>query len=130
MFFPFREEHELNNTPSGTYTEKLSHPGVLETINRNKRLCEPFGDAVEEAFVQFANNPRGLDPEGEQENDDIEEELRNNNNSNDDDEINSGSSASTIEPAISDEALSEMIRSLNSKQREIFEVMKNGLEII
>ena len=126
MFFPFRKESELNNMPSKTYTEKLSFPGVLQIVNENKRICEPYADAVDEAFIQFSNNPRGLDPEAEQENDDIEEEIRQNINNNDneiDNNITLGSSESIIEPFISDEALSEMIRSLNTKQREIFEAV-------
>ena len=126
LFFPFRKESELNNSPTRTYTEKLSLPGVLEIVNENKRLCEPYADEVDEAFIQFSNNPRGLDPEAEQENDDIEEEVMQNiaNNENENDNnIAGGSSELRIQHSISDEALSEMIRSLNTKQREIFEVV-------
>ena len=60
MFFPFRSESDLNDTPTGTYSEKLLENGVLETINRNKRLCEPFGDNVDEAFEEFHTNAHNL----------------------------------------------------------------------
>ena len=56
MFYPFRDEGELNATVSGTYSEKLSEPGILDTVNRNKRQCEPYGDIVDEAFVNFNLN--------------------------------------------------------------------------
>ena len=48
MFFPFRNENELKDE-SGTYTEKLFLPEVLEEINKNKEHFEPFGDVVDEA---------------------------------------------------------------------------------
>ena len=53
----------------------------MEIINTNKRLCEPYGEAVDNAFVLFQENARGLDTFGEQENDDIRErpeEISNN----------------------------------------------------
>ena len=65
MFFPFRKETDLNNTPSGTYVEKLSFPDVIRIVNRNKAICEPYGNSVDEAFIQFSSNPSGLDPEDE-----------------------------------------------------------------
>ena len=72
MFYPFsvfRSEDELNATPSGTYTEKLSQPGVIDVINLNKQKCEPYGELVDDAFAHFSEeNGRNLDSQGEQEN--------------------------------------------------------------
>ena len=45
--------------------------GVLEIMNRNKTICEPFGGTVDEAFEEFHANAHNLDAHGEQENDDV-----------------------------------------------------------
>ena len=101
----------------------------MEIINTNKRLCEPYGEAVDNAFVLFQENARGLDTFGEQENDDIRErpeEISNNNDEEEEDEeldINNnvrGAPSHRILPIISDDNLNAKIRSLNEKQRQIF----------
>ena len=81
--------------------------------------------------MQFSINPRNLDPEGEQENDDVEKEaIQNTENKNDsvdvnmnDNELGFAAAMHQIRPSISNETLFEMITSLNTKQREIFEVV-------
>ena len=62
MFFPFRNESDLNATVSRTYSEKLLEPTVTKIVNKNRKACETFADAVDEAFIDFIGNPRGMDP--------------------------------------------------------------------
>ena len=126
MFYPFRNESELNATASGTYAEKLAQPEVLDIVNRNKMLCEPYGDVVDEAFINFSTAPRGLDSTAEQENDKISEEITQNRRHESEDQISDeeifiGAPCRQISPLISDEAISEKIGSLNCMQREVFE---------
>ena len=81
MFYPFRKETELLSERSGTYTEKLLENGVLEVVNRNKRICEPFGELVEETMLNFHRNVDDLDSFAEQENEEVSEELMTNDES-------------------------------------------------
>ena len=126
VFFPFRNESDLKATLSRTCSEKLLEPTVAEIVNKNRKACEPFADAVDEAFIDFIANSRGMDPQAEQENEDvrdgiiasatISDETDNNN-----DETFCGTQVTPLTPLISDEALGERIRSLNKLQREIFD---------
>lgn len=112
MFYPFRKESELKGESSGTYTEKLLQQGVIEVINENKRICEPFGELVEEAVVSFHENAKNLDPFAEQ--DEVLEELSNVNIDSDEEMNNETENVSIIgskcsshlEPEISDDELS------------------------
>ena len=126
VFFPFRNESDLKTTVSRTYSEKLLEPTVTEIVNKNRKVCEPFADAVDEAFIDFIVNPHGMDPRAEQENEDVRDEIianatisdeTNNNN----DETFCGTQVTPLTPLISNEALGEKIRSLNKLQREIFD---------
>ena len=60
MYYPFRDEKELliGNPPS--YVSKLSEPGVIEVVNQNYYLIEPFATIVDDAFLRIiwdiANN--------------------------------------------------------------------------
>ena len=128
MFYPFRNEEELKATPSGTYTEKLSSPEIVEVVNRNRAILEPLADAVDEAMYNFHTNARGFDIYGEQENDEVREEEKNyaseeetDNEENTENVYSGGAPAQTIEPLISDDELNTRIRSLNEKQRELFD---------
>lgn len=50
MYYPFRSECELRGKECGTYMEKLHEPGVLEIINRNKQVIQPYCELVETAL--------------------------------------------------------------------------------
>ena len=50
MYYPFRNESDLLGKDSGTYTEKLSEPGVIEIVDHNKKVFQPYGDLVETAL--------------------------------------------------------------------------------
>ena len=68
MFFPFRNGSDLKAKVSRRrYSEKLLGPTVTEIVNKNRKACEPFANAVDEAFVDFIANPRGMHPQAEQE---------------------------------------------------------------
>ena len=127
MFYPFRNERDLNATLSKTFAEKLLERGVMETINRNKKVCEPYGEVVDEAFICFNENARNLDPFGEQENDEVRERAANRVETDEEEledsdrqEHSGGAPSYTITPIISDDDLNKQIRSLNMKQRNIF----------
>ena len=47
MFYPFRNEQNLKYADSGSYCEKLQEPGILDIVNRNKQVFEPYGELVE-----------------------------------------------------------------------------------
>ena len=47
MYYPFRAESELLES---TCLEKLSKPGILDIVNENKHIIEPFDELVNEAF--------------------------------------------------------------------------------
>ena len=126
MFFSFRNESDLKATVSRTYSQKLLEPTVTEVVNKNRKACEPFADAVDEAFIDFIANPRGMDPQAEQENEDVRDEIIANatisdETDNNNDETFRGTQVTPLTPLISDEALGEKIRSLNKLQREVFD---------
>ena len=72
LFYPFRDEMEINGKYLGTYKEKISEPGVLDIVNANKLLIEPYGDLVNAAFAHFHDNEinYNIDSHGQQENED------------------------------------------------------------
>ena len=75
MFFPFRNELGLKATVARRYSENLLEPTATEIVNKSRKMCEPFADAVDEAFIDFIANPRGMDPKAEQENEDVRNEI-------------------------------------------------------
>ena len=73
MFYPFRNEQDLQSVNSGTYSEKLREPGIIDIVNRNKQVFEPYGDLVESALVNLQTNlASNQDSYGNQENDKVE----------------------------------------------------------
>ena len=134
MFYPFRNESELNSTSSGTYTEKLMNDDVLAIVNTNKRICEPYGDAVENAIVDFHVNARNIDPFGEQENEDDlsevtpQDALTDSDEENIEDEIRhtpTGGASFPSVPIIDENELRKRIRTLNSKESKVYEVVND-----
>ena len=112
MFFPFRNESDLKATVSRTYSEKLLEPTVTEIVNKNRKACEHFADAINEAFADFIANPRGLDPQTEQKNEYVRDEIIayatiSDETDNNNDETFCGTQVTPLTPLISDEALGE-----------------------
>ena len=111
------------------YTEKLAEDGVLDIINRNKLICEPFGEIVNEAFLQLRQDIDQLDCEGNQENEDVLDELEHNVNCDDLEEetvstehLVTSNTSSHVPQTISHNKIYEKIKTLNSKQRQVSEI--------
>ena len=76
MFYRFRDECELKVGKPSSYSSKLSETGVLEIVNSNKSLVEPYSDLVNAAFLNYrADITPSWDPFSQQENEDVETEL-------------------------------------------------------
>ena len=147
LYFPWRNESDLIGN-DGTYQSKLEDAVVKETVQNNQRSFEPFADTVEEAPEYVKKNPHydlygeRFDAFSEQEN----SEDRLHFERNDDEEVNdvmdesdisldillnetvavTGSiavSASFQVNEVEDDEFLETIRSLNSIQRNAFEVI-------
>ena len=55
---------------------KLQEPGVLDVVNRNRHIMEPYSDIVDDALVSLCENIRSTgDPFSQQENDEVDDEL-------------------------------------------------------
>ena len=129
MYFPFRNDNELKLNNS--YAEKLNSSNVLEIINLNRIKVEPYALFVENALKRLSTNQNAnIDSFDLQENDEINDTLHENLHNEEflDDELTcnfpeSGFSCST-HPAFQDSLINENIRSLNVKQRQVFEVHK------
>ena len=52
MYYPFRDEKELLGGNPPTYASKLSEPGVIDLVNQNYSLVEPFATIVDNAFLR------------------------------------------------------------------------------
>ena len=127
MFYPFRDESELCSTVSGTYMEKLSDPIAQATVNENKSKIEPFGDLVDSALLDFrtdlTHNP---DSYAQQENDEVEDMLVPQDEDPDEDDSlheETGQLPGNSAVLMIDTEVNSRIRSLNIKQREIYEVI-------
>ena len=126
LFYPFRSENELlaGNPPS--YQSKLCEASVLEVVNSNKQKFEPFADIVDEAFANYNENlVNNQDPYGQIDNDETEQtcEDTDENESNSSDTSVNNALPNNMPPQLSDESISENIRTLNVKQRHIFNIV-------
>ena len=102
---------------------------VIETVSRSRRICEPFNDAVDAAFVHFIANPSGINPQSEQENSDLIDEIIKNTGIISDQENNNKEEEHTHENVgvgISSFAIRKMVRSLNETQKEVFDFVRSG----
>ena len=137
MFYPFCNEQHLISDNSGTYSEKLQELGVIDIVNRNKQIFEPFGDLVESALLNLRTNlSSNQDSHGVQENDEVVDILLQTANT-----LTSEGSEDPAEDAVilndtcipssttpivmTDDELNAKIRLLNQRQREYFEVIYN-----
>ena len=114
----------------------MSEPGVIEVISNNKGLVEPYSDSVNAAFLIYRSNiSPSWDPFSQKENDDAENELSEINEQkeisgqeidNRNNQTYSEVVLSQLQAAIlSDSEINSKIRSLNPKQRQIFDFMFN-----
>ena len=74
MYYPFRDEKTLLSENPPTYVSKLSEPGVIEVVNQNYSLGEPFPTFVDDTFQRISCDTDSImDPYGQQENDEVNE---------------------------------------------------------
>ena len=137
MFYPFRNEEELKVGESNSYCAKLQQAGVTDVINQNKSRVEPFGELVDEAFLNFRSDLPSWDPFMQQENDGVNSDLyQGEDNEAEQSDINQNSATShsfsgnatlsaQIHTVLTDNELSEKVRSLNVKQRQVFHFIYN-----
>ena len=68
------ETKNLLSENSPTYVSKLSEPGVIEVVNQNYSLAEPFATIVDNAFLRKSCGiDINMDPYGQQENYEVTE---------------------------------------------------------
>ena len=134
MYYPFRDQKELLSGNPPTYACKLSEPGVIDLVNQNYSLVESFATIADNAFLRLSSDIDNIvDPYSQQENDEVNDYLT-------EDIYDSESEAfETTEahsvdagnnnlmsnklPAIPGNIINENMRSLNMKQREVFNFM-------
>ena len=66
-FSSFRNEFDLKTLHSVIYFEKIYEPSVIQPDSQKRRICEPFNDDVDAAFVDFIANLLSMDPQVDQE---------------------------------------------------------------
>ena len=117
----------------------MSEPGVIEVINNNKNLFEPYNHLVNDAFLNYRSDiSLSLDPFSQKEND-VENELieineqteisgqfTDNRNNQTYSEVVSSQLQATI---ISDSEINSKTRSLSLKQRQIFDFIFNWVKL-
>ena len=91
----------------------------------NKPKLEPYDDLVDQAFSQFNENSiNNQDPHSQIENEETQEAEYPNENDSEDTETNKTSEIPNFMPQVlPDDEISKGINSLNSKQREVFNVV-------
>ena len=56
LFYPFRDECELKLGQLPSYSSKLNEPGVLDMVNYNKSLVEPYSNLTDAAFLNYRSD--------------------------------------------------------------------------
>ena len=131
MYYPFRDEKELLSGNPPTYASKLSEPGVIDLVNQNYSLVEPFATIADNAFLRLSSDIDNImDPYGQQENDEVNDYLTEDIDDSESEafetmeahsaDVGNNNLMSNKLPAIPDNITNENIRALNMKQREVF----------
>ena len=125
LFYPFRDEKELLSGLPPLYQNKLQEQGVQGIENINKIKFEPYGNLVDEVYSRLIETlVNNQNPHSQIENDEIPGAEYPNDNDSEDTETNKTSTIPTFMPKIStDDEIAKGINSLNSKQREVFNVV-------
>ena len=130
MFYPFRNEEDLKCGNPPSYIEKISEPGINETINNNRQLLEPYAELVDIAFERLRSDlEANIDPFGQQENCEVEESLLNQSQDENTEEeecvqsITFHDPLSSVQDMVNDTEINQNVRSLNNEQREVFNVI-------
>ena len=132
LFFPFRDENELKLGDPPSYANKLSQPCVIDIVNEKKASIEPYAELIDDALAQynFDSSFFNTDPFAEQENDETLSHLHDSNDGKESDrnernvtDFNESIPISNI--YFNDKEVSDLIRSLNEKQRQLFEYISH-----
>ena len=123
LFYPVRDVKELLSGSQPMYQNKLQEKGVQDVVNINKMKFEPYDDLVDQAFLQFnANSINNQETHSQIENDETPG-AEYSNESDSEEETNKTSALPNFMPQILlDDEIAEGVSSLNSKQREVFNV--------
>ena len=126
-FYPFRSENELLGGTSHMYQGKFSEDGVTEIVHNNRRKFEPYAELVDKAYENFnAELVDNQDSYGQIENDKTftlshnEDETETEDSENISKKLYSASLMPEIPP---DNEIAGSIRSLDEKQRMVFNVV-------
>ena len=127
LFCPFRSKNELLGGTSHTYQEKYFEDGVTKIIRNNQRKFEPYAELADEAYENF--NAELIDNQnayGQIENDETitasysEDSTERDGYQNSSENLSSSSLMPEIPP---DNEIAGSTRSLNEKQRMVFNVV-------
>ena len=125
MFYPFRKESDLCSVESGTYMENIGDPVVKNVVNKNKLKFEPFAELVDVALTEYRtdliHNPNAF---SQQENNEITAMMEPETEENEAPLFQGLWKLSiNLSMLISDSEITSKTRSLNTKKKEIFEVI-------
>ena len=135
-FYPFCDEEYLKSLPmTGTYFAKLQEPGVMDIISRNKAIMEPFSEVVDQVLSNLLSDVTNPDSFSQQVNDEVQAELAAvindilEHESFTDDAVLLDHAALNMPSyktpvLISDSEINSKIRSIDQKQREFFDMVK------
>ncbi|XP_066921397.1 uncharacterized protein [Clytia hemisphaerica] len=130
LFYPFRsEENDLKL--DGSFVLKLNLDEVNAVVNENKQIFEPDGHLVDLVLQNYRNDlMHNQDAFAQQENDEVQDLMSNSSDSENDDESheieqNFAPFTQTVHGLQTDDQINTHIRSLNSKQRDIFDIVLN-----
>jgi len=137
LYYPWTQESSLIGRDN-SYASKFCEPNVQTIVEQNRLVFEPDGDAVIDALNSMRNHPNeflfSLDSINDQENADIAAEIMTESLA--DESFNeqlpfelaqSSNQTSSVISAhchpteITDDALRQSVRSLNSKQRQVYD---------
>ena len=114
------------------YQNKLQEQRVEDVVNRNNIKFEPYGDLVDQAYSKFNETLiNNQDPKSQIENDETPGAKYSNESYSENRETNKATTTANFMPKIlPDNDIAEGINSLNSKQREVFNVVHTWLKIM
>ena len=132
LFYPFRSE-EADLKIDGSYVLKLNMDEVKDIVNRNKQFFEPDGDLVNLVLQNYRDDMvHNQDSFAQQENEEVMDLMNIDQGSSEDDNNDNDTEEQSFAPFVqarhefqSDDEINAHIRTLNSKQKEIFDVVLN-----
>ena len=114
LFYPFREEKELLSGFPPLYRNKLQEKGVQDVANINKINVEPYGNLVNQVFLQVNENLiNNQDPPSQIENDETPRPEYPNESDSEEGETNNSALRNFMPQILPDDEITEVINSLN-----------------